>query len=920
MINASPMLGDVDIDLSAGVVAALGVTHRITDWSVMENVITGAGDDRIEGNAAPNLLRAGSGDDLLSGGAGSDTLDGEAGRDTVRYAGLRAEYAVSWNPDLRGLTVVDNLRANGDDGTDLLRGIERIVFQDGEMRLDATVGNQAPVANASLFSQTVVVGVGMGILFDLPSDAFTDPDAPRGDSLEIAARSQDGGELPTWLTYDADAGTFSGVPPENLQTRIGILITATDDFGATASDVLVFQLGDNQAPVLTAPFERVVAEDAGLVALTLGQPVDPEGTAVTVEILEVPGFGAVVGKSGLPLVVGQKLSADELAELHYRTAADAGGNAGDLRYRALDDDGVSSTSSVHLFVTPVNDAPRFPTGGSALVIEYPKYSKVALDVLMPSDPESQITSVRVMTVPAVGQVTLSGDPVSVGRMLTLEQLQQLSFELSENVNGPVGALTIRAVDPQGLATDWSLEISVSGNSGSGLGTAGGDAMYGSIGNDTLSGLSGDDTMVGNAGNDRLLGGIGNDLLFGGTGNDLLDGSTGNDLLEGGAGNDTMAGGPGNDSYFVDSPGDVVLEVISGGAGGRDTIQTSMSLIARANVENLSAMPGHAIDLDGNALDNVLIGNEQDNSLSGLIGRDTLFGGEGDDTLDGGPGVDRLAGGPGDDVYIVDSRSDLLAEFVGEGHDRVVAKSTYTLPSNIEDLLLEEGGDWSAGGNSLPNHLRGNSGNNLLSGGLGADTLEGGLGDDVYVLSDTLDRIIDAGGIDVIRSVLDILLPAGIENGELVGIADTAAIGNGLGNVLTGNAGDNLLDGGAGVDTLIGAGGADQFMVASNGAGQDADLIGDFAAAQDLLLIDSGSFGLFSSNLILSSSGTVSQDSVVKGAGAVAFDQNDHWLLDTARNLLRFDADGSGPLAPITLVRFAGAIDPDFSGLDIYVAL
>ena len=111
---------------------------------------------------------------------------------------------------------------------------------------------------------------------------------------------------------------------------------------------------------------------------------------------------------------------------------------------------------------------------------------------------------------------------------------------------------------------------------------------------------------------------------------------------------------------------------------------------------------------------------------------------------------------------------------------------------------------------------GNSGNNILAGGIGADILEGGLGDDIYVLSDLMDTIIDLGGVDTIRSNLDIALINDIENADLVGIADTTAIGNSLSNSLVGNMADNILEGAGGVDTLTGGQGADTFVIANNG--------------------------------------------------------------------------------------------------------
>jgi Ca2+-binding RTX toxin-like protein len=67
-------------------------------------------------------------------------------------------------------------------------------------------------------------------------------------------------------------------------------------------------------------------------------------------------------------------------------------------------------------------------------------------------------------------------------------------------------------------------------------------------------LSSADTIIGSAGDDNIL-------SFGG-----------NDVVDGGAGADTMRGGTGNDKYYVDDPGDVVIEA----AGeGTDTVYTKV---------------------------------------------------------------------------------------------------------------------------------------------------------------------------------------------------------------------------------------------------------------------------------------------------------------------------------------------------------
>ena len=920
-INAAAVRFDALIDLHEGIIAANATTHGIASWSVIERAVSGSGDDSLVGNSQDNYLDAGSGDDVLRGGEGDDILMGGAGSDTALYAGSMAEYSIAWDPDAEVLTVIDTKLSNGNDGTDSLSGIERIVFDDGELNLAETVGNRPPQANSSYFEDNIQLQSGMGIDYQLPDDAFIDEDGESIAEMEITVSDAAGGELPEWLSYDPASGTFSGVPPQSFLGVIKLKVEAVDEFGESASDILTLQFGDNQAPIIDNPVEVVVNEDAGLVALGLTQPEDPEGTEVTVEITEIPVFGAIIDKSGNAVSVGAIMTADEFTELHYQTSLDQYGDAGYLRFKATDEDAVSSQSSVHLFVDPVNDAPRFATESNVLVIQYPDQATVALDMLQPMDPESQLTSVRVSELPQLGLVTLDNQPLSLDQVLTFDQLERLQFTLDQNVNGPIGAVGIQAVDPEGQATNWSLSLEVQGDSEFNTGTSGADELYGSISDDVLYGRSGNDTLVGNAGDDRLLGGLGNDLIFGGSGNDQLDGSAGNDYLDGGSGSDFMAGGPGHDTYIFDGHSDIALEVISGGAGGKDVIISSVSLTAPDNVENLEAVSGVTIDLQGNELDNNLLGNNENNLLQGLSGRDWLFGEGGDDTLDGGLGVDTLVGGLGDDIYYVDSKAERVSEQQGQGIDKVFASASYTLSSNVENLQLQEGGNFTAGGNSLDNHLTGNSGNNLLAGGLGADILEGGLGDDIYVLSDSLDTIIDTGGIDTIRSNQDIVLINDIENADLVGVSDSVATGNGLDNLLSGNMADNILDGLGGVDTLTGGQGSDTFILASNGEDVEADLITDFHAGEDLAVIDLLSFDVSPELLGLLSSGLVSEDAFVSGAGAAAMDPNDHYLHDTAQGVLKFDVDGSGDAEAIVVARIQLDDDSDELGAgDVFVGI
>ena len=79
----------------------------------------GAGNDRLEGGAGDDLLLGGLGDDLLAGGDGDDT---------AVFRGLAGDYRIGVVAG--GFTLVDLKSAGGNDGTDILLGVEHLRFAD----------------------------------------------------------------------------------------------------------------------------------------------------------------------------------------------------------------------------------------------------------------------------------------------------------------------------------------------------------------------------------------------------------------------------------------------------------------------------------------------------------------------------------------------------------------------------------------------------------------------------------------------------------------------------------------------------------------------------------------------------------------------------------------------------------------------
>jgi Ca2+-binding RTX toxin-like protein len=186
----------------------------------------------------------------------------------------------------------------------------------------------------------------------------------------------------------------------------------------------------------------------------------------------------------------------------------------------------------------------------------------------------------------------------------------------------------------------------------------------------------------------------------------------NDWLDGGLGDDRMEGGAGDDRYVVSAALDVVVEAV---AAGTDTVESSISFILGANVENLllTGNSWDALDGQGNALNNRLTGNNGNNNL------------------DGGSGADTMVGGGGNDTYTVDDAGDVVVEFQASGSDHVRSSISYALGAFVENLTLLGASNINASGNLSANIIIGNAGNNVITGGLGIDTLTGGAGSDTF---------------------------------------------------------------------------------------------------------------------------------------------------------------------------------------------
>ncbi|MBE9103327.1 cadherin domain-containing protein, partial [Vacuolonema iberomarrocanum] len=340
-----------------------------------------------------------------------------------------------------------------------------------------------------------------------------------------------------------------------------------------------------------------------------------------------------------------------------------------------------------------------------------------------------------------------------------------------------------------------------------------------------------------------------------------------DEIDAGDGFDRFRLTNGSGSLFVDVTGGNQVSGIS-----PTTIISNFEEFNFTGFQGTVQMTGGDAQVDrfigGNGSD-TLFGLDQGDFLSGGLGNDILDGGKGDDTLNGdagndlltgGEGTDLLRGGTGNDSYVVSTTNGVISEDAGEGIDQVQASIGFTLPENVENLLLQDNASQGVG-NASRNRIRGNSSNNRLFGSGGNDVLISLGGNDRLVGGAGNDRLLGGGDDDLLKGVGgDDRLIGGAGNDRLLGGGGNDLIkGIGGSDRLVGNAGNDRLLGGAGNDRLLGGGGNDRLVgnagrnILIGNAGSDRFILGqpssfnrvkDFNAEQNdkLVLIGRLSFG------------------------------------------------------------------------------
>ena len=580
------------------------------------NVVGGAGNDSLTGNALDNKLEGGEGadalvgligadslfgglgDDTLAGGEGADVLDGGEGQDLASYAAAATAVRV----DLSG-----RLAAFGEAVGDTFSSIEGLIgsaFND--------------LLGAADAGSKLLGGAGDDLLYSgLGADSLVG-----GDGVDV-------------VSYDAVVHD-DGVIVDLLNTSLSngdVLVGIESVFGSKGSDTFyasasasVYIDGGNDST--SDAFKNTVSYEKTGLAVNAA-------TGVTASLADSSKFSAnidhLIGSAARDVLTG-----NALANLIK------GGDGDDT-----------------LNVSAGNDTLDGGTGK-----DFVDFSSLSSGLVVAMPGSSGQTSVTVNINSAQHQITLEN----------IEGLRATNF--SDTVTGSSGGDEIHGLNGNDALSGAGGNDTLLG--GGGADTLDGGADYdvasyaeattglvidlvgstdtGEAIGDVFSNIEG---IIGSSGNDTIVGGHASiRTLKGEAGNDTfkaLDLSA--DTIDGGEGIDgiDMAGSSGT-AITLTSARYSSVEVVTGTASNE-----TMDASAWAAAITLDGGGGDDTLTGGSAAD-VLRGGAGNDSLAGGLGDDKLYAGTGQDTLSGGQGADELfargatgqfSGNDGNDVIHVD---------------------------------------------------------------------------------------------------------------------------------------------------------------------------------------------------------------------------------------------------------------------------
>jgi hypothetical protein len=123
--------------------------------------------------------------------------------------------------------------ANGELNAFTLRAWDGFLpsTSDVQVKVNASAVNDAPTVTGTLANK--IINRGSAFTYTVPSGLFTDPDS----TLSISAKTATGAALPSWLTFNATTGTFTGTPTSG--GTFNLAVAAADELGSVSAPLIL---------------------------------------------------------------------------------------------------------------------------------------------------------------------------------------------------------------------------------------------------------------------------------------------------------------------------------------------------------------------------------------------------------------------------------------------------------------------------------------------------------------------------------------------------------------------------------------------------------------------------------------------------------------------------------------------------------
>ena len=617
--------------------------------------------------------------------------------------------------------------------------------------------NDAPVVAHALVNQAATSGQAFSYAVPLTGASVTFTDEDVGDVLTYSAKLSTGATLPSWLSFNASTGQFSGTP--TAAGTVNVQVTATDVSGATAS----------------SSFAITVAAPVDTTAPTLASAVPADNaTAVAVGANVVLTFSEAIkaGTGNLVLV---------------NTA-----NAADSRTIAITDTAQVTISGSTVTINPTADL----VAGASYAVQLPvgvikdiagnNYAGIADTTTLNFATAGAVDTTAPTLASAVPADNATAVAVGANVVLTFNEA------IKAGTGNLVLVNTANAADNRTIAITDTTQVTISGS--------------------TLT-INPTANLLGNANYSvQMAAGVVKDVA----GNNYAGISSATALNFGTAANDTVAptlssAVPADNATAVAVGANVVLtfsEAIQKGTGNlvlvnaanaADNRTIAITDTTQVTISGNTVTINPSFDLQANGAYSVqlaagVIKDIAGNNYAGIADATTLNFATAAPVAPAA-GADVLVGTANVDILTADATHHELWGQAGNDTLNGFWESTRLVGGAGNDIINAQGG-----------------GANVLDGGDGDDTLSGSWGQDIYMAGAGNNKVTVIGGASIVT--------AGAGNDNITGIwgSDIVFAGNGT-NTIDSGGGYDLVQGGTGIDTIVDTGGGGHDWIDA-GAGAD----------------------------------------------------------------------------------------------------